>query len=371
MLLADCGGVAGGDSPYEFLRTNAILRGEVQMGVVAHNLGRSELEFGAESIRELGSDTQVPFVSANARDADGRPLAPAMRTVQVGDQQICFIGVVSPDYATTEVQIESPRAAILDVLNGMTERPDRVVVLAYLPHDQLRALAAELPEVDAIVGGPTGQSIVPTQVGPVTLAAATNKGKFLVELAMDGSTTSRMTGQVVEMNEELSDDPGQLENLSWFRERLADRDFTALESGFVSASSNSLPESWKVSGSDSCAACHDKDCVTWEASTHAHAWTTLANDKSHVDSYCQQCHTTGFGQPGGFVSAKRSGNRVHVGCESCHGPSHEHVASEGSSPTPFRAADQCVRCHDRENSPEFNYSEYWSKVQHGSGEEIE
>ena len=39
-----------------------------------------------------------------------------------------------------------------------------------------------LPEADAVIGGPTGQSIVPTAVGPTLLAAATNKGKFLVEL---------------------------------------------------------------------------------------------------------------------------------------------------------------------------------------------
>jgi hypothetical protein len=33
--------------------------------------------------------------------------------------------------------------------------------------------------------------------------------------------------------------------------------------------------------------------------------------------------------------------------------------------TPFAAADQCVRCHDRENSPTFAYTAFWEKIRHG------
>ena len=53
-----------------------------------------------------------------------------------------------------------------------------------------------------------------------------------------------------------------------------------------------------------------------------------------------------------------------VGCENCHGPSAAHVANPKTR-TPFTAADQCVRCHDQENSPKFNYAEYWPRVKHG------
>jgi hypothetical protein len=33
--------------------------------------------------------------------------------------------------------------------------------------------------------------------------------------------------------------------------------------------------------------------------------------------------------------------------------------------TPFAARDQCITCHDRENSPLFGYDEYWSRIRHG------
>ena len=33
--------------------------------------------------------------------------------------------------------------------------------------------------------------------------------------------------------------------------------------------------------------------------------------------------------------------------------------------TPFAARDQCRDCHDRENSPAFRYTAYWSRIRHG------
>jgi hypothetical protein len=31
-----------------------------------------------------------------------------------------------------------------------------------------------------------------------------------------------------------------------------------------------------------------------------------------------------------------------------------------------RAKDRCRDCHDRENSPKFDYDTYWAKIKHGA-----
>jgi hypothetical protein len=122
-----------------------------------------------------------------------------------------------------------------------------------------------------------------------------------------------------------------------------------------------------VAGTAECRRCHGGDHEPWQGTGHGRAWKTLADRGAHVDSYCQQCHTTGFGLPGGFVSAKRSPAHADVGCESCHGPSLAH-AQRPETRTAFfsQARGQCTSCHDRENSPTFAYDSYWERIAHGS-----
>ena len=104
--------------------------------------------------------------------------------------------------------------------------------------------------------------------------------------------------------------------------------------------------------------------MSWHASRHSHAWDVLVAKGAHVDPFCQQCHTTGYGHDGGFVSVGQTPQLVHVGCENCHGPSSSHVA-DPKTKTPFLAREQCVKCHDHENSPQFVLREYWPKIRHG------
>ena len=47
--------------------------------------------------------------------------------------------------------------------------------------------------------------------------------------------------------------------------------------------------------------------------------------------------------------------------------SNPFVVSDPKIRTAFAAsaADQCVRCHDHENSPHFDYATYWPRIKHG------
>ncbi len=80
------------------------------------------------------------------------------------------------------------------------------------------------------------------------------------------------------------------------------------------------------------------------------------------------------------------------GCENCHGPGGAHAAAEGGEEEvsdevleQLRATmrlkieagegsehdqkigvveDNCLKCHDVDNSPEFDFKEYWPQVEH-------
>ena len=171
------------------------------------------------------------------------------------------------------------------------------------------------------------------------------------------------------MNEQFPDDPRQKENLQAFYGTLAERDLDPAQTSFVQLLPTTLPEDFRVAGTKSCLDCHESDFETWHASTHASAWESLTHTGAHVDSQCQQCHTTGFGFPSGFLSARRSLQHRSVGCESCHGPSQAHQQDpQVRTAYTGQARNQCVDCHDRENSPQFAFDEYWAKIRHGFDE---
>lgn len=367
VLLADVGGAPGGVSPYEQLKFAAILRGELAMGLAAHNIGAAEAALGAEALRKLASEFKVPFVSCNVRDTAGRPVADSVRVVELDGRKIAVVGCLSPTYATAELNVSEPKSAVLSALAELDARCDAIVVLAYLDEKELPELAASLPEADLVLGGPTHQPVAPRASGPTTWAAATNKGKFLVHLRRQAKDHPRWKGEVVELGPGWDDDEGQVANLDHYHQELAKLDFRASQTGLAPQLVADLPSEFRVAGSDNCKRCHANDCQTWSASPHGQAWATLVDKKSQYDPYCQQCHTTGYGLPGGFDSIARSPTRTEVGCESCHGPALAH-AERPRTATLYAAADRCTHCHDRENSPQFDYAVYWPQIEHGQTE---
>ncbi len=364
ILYLDAGGAVGGTSAYHRAKFESILVGERLMSVAAHNLGKSELALGADYLRDVTRRTQTPFISANATDAAGQRIAPASIQLTRAGRQLLIIGVVSPRFAGAGIKISDPRQAVLSVI-GDSKKSDRstILVLAYLPEDELNSLAASLPEADAVIGGATGQAVSPRLVGPVLVGAATNKGKFLIKLDAP-PPASPWTGSVVEMGPTYADAADQRQNVTAYLDRLAKADFSAAESALVEPLSPGTPADYRVAGSASCATCHEPDQKPWSASQHAHAFDTLKHKNFHVDPYCQSCHTTGYGLPGGFERLSVSTTQRGVGCENCHGPSAAHVR-DPKKHTPWAASDQCVRCHDHENSPKFDYATYWPRIAHG------
>lgn len=362
--MLDVGGAAAGKSDYHLAKLEAILAGEMAMGLAAHNIGASELAFGTDVIKRLASDANIPFISANICDSSGQLIVEPMKIVKRGEHSFAIIGVIDPQFASGDVQVKQPRQAILDLLDQFDDSVDGIIVLAYLPRESLLELAKQLPEVDAVIGGPTGQTIAATQRGATWVASSTNKGKFVVELGFDPASAERWTGQVIEVDDSLTDDSIQIANLDAFHQTLEDADFEASQTGLSASRLLNSNSANQFAGNDACRNCHSQDGTHYSSTSHSIAWETLQANRSHVDPFCQQCHTTGYGANSGFASMKKTPQLFDVGCESCHGPSSAHVQNPAIR-TLFVAHDQCLQCHDRENSPEFEYNHYWKQIIHG------
>ena len=133
----------------------------------------------------------------------------------------------------------------------------------------------------------------------------------------------------------------------------------------------------QYAGQDQCISCHAEEVARWSRGPHARAWLHLTQRGETRTAACLECHTTGFGEPGGFVDASENDSLLNVQCEACHGPMRLHarqaaqVGVRPSSGLPISKAT-CTRCHDAENSPDFHCMSYLRAVSHvGGADEVD
>ena len=281
VLLADAGGTFETNCSGPFARSSntcCAAKPEIEAAALTSARPNRSAAPGNE-LRRLADKTQAPFVSTNLHDSQSRNIATTHRIVERGATRVAILGVLSPKFAAAGQIIDDPAESVLRLVPTLKGQYDVLLVLAYLPEDELEALAARVPEADLVVGGPTRQSIAPRRTGPTVWGATTNKGKFLVHLERPVKGAP-WDGKIVELGTEFEDDANQLANLKAFREELARSDFSAAQTGFSPSLSANPPAGFQVVGTPACQACHADDCESWKTSRHGHAWQTLLDDKT-------------------------------------------------------------------------------------------
>ena len=306
----DVGGAAHGTSPYDLAKFEAILRGEVLMGVAAHNIGAAEARFGPAELRRLAAKLGVPLLSANVRDRC-RATRGRAGAIRVGRGPAAGPGrrAVRALRDGRTARCRRRAQAVLEALRGVAGKYDAAIVLAYLPEDELRQLADALPEADVVVGGPTGQPISPKQVGPTLLASATNKGKFLARLDAPAlGSADRWTGEHRRAERAIQPTmPEQMAGVDRFRAELARRDFAPSQTSFAEPLPADLPKGFAVAGDSRVPEVPRRGLPASGGNRNTPRRGSRSKAKgAHVDPECQRCHTTGYGLPGGFASVRRS-----------------------------------------------------------------
>ena len=105
-------------------------------------------------------------------------------------------------------------------------------------------------------------------------------------------------------------------------------------------------------GVERCRPCHLSKYEAYKDRRYAGTWRVLEMLGRQRDPECIKCHVTGFGEPGGFVSAEATPHLKHKQCEACHGPGSLHARHPGNveyrrQMAPYKYGDEniCLRCH--------------------------
>lgn len=116
-------------------------------------------------------------------------------------------------------------------------------------------------------------------------------------------------------------------------------------------------------GVKKCGECHQPFVESWQKTGHAGALAGLQRVGKASDPECLLCHTVGYGEKGGFFSAESTPELADVQCEACHGLDRAHPDDFERPMRPVTGA-VCLRCHTKENSPDFDFQKYLQKIVH-------
>ena len=373
----DAGGTTARGTEYDELKLQYLWKGMLLIKPAALNIGAGELTQSAKGVTEVAlwstlhwdkASEPVPVFLATNVVPDALPKSKSWIEPDVGGIKAAIVGVCSSSAHTGQGWlIEDPKTALRRVVPELAKSHDIVILLAYADEATCMDLIAEFPEISIVLAAGTGQPIAPKMVQDRTIFASTaQKGKFLAQLTVSGHRNAwkLASGKIVELDESIKDDPDQLKNLALYKAALKEKPLDPSVTGEAPALLKSLPAGYRYAGNRACAECHTQDNVIYATTHHAAGLKTLHEKDFDFDPYCLKCHTTGYGAPGGFVNANKTPELGGIGCESCHGPSQAHAANPRKKTTAV-AVGSCVTCHDPENSPKFNYLDYYQRILHG------
>jgi len=122
-----------------------------------------------------------------------------------------------------------------------------------------------------------------------------------------------------------------------------------------------LAEENSYVGAKACRECHAKEYENFmKYAKKADTFASIKVMKSKLtdEEYrsCFECHTTGYGKKGGFVSEQETPDLKNAGCEVCHGPGLFHA--ESGDPEEIRydlSIDDCTVCHNSHRVEAFDF----------------
>ena len=221
------------------LKNRWVLRGYAEFRHDAANISYADLPFLAEVMKKEGYEQRVqelPFIkkliSANIRPADDRHLAPVpyiireMTLKRGNPNQKVKVGIIGftegkptgPNQKEMSYEgfvIDDPFEKAKQILPELKQKVDYIVVLAYMPQDDLQRLATENPQIDSIIGARQFSAMNdPVRFNRATITTAYTQTKYLGELRIylsgDGTIENQLN-RYIGLEPFIPDDPDALE----------------------------------------------------------------------------------------------------------------------------------------------------------------
>jgi hypothetical protein len=396
LLLIDLGGLVSRFGPQAEIKFQTAVDALRAMDYTAIGWSPEDLRLGggillSATTEQDGKPTR--FVSANVGlfelDLDSPD---RFRVGTWGGKRIAVTSILGKAYQqglnSDEIKVVDPAEALSRVVPKMTKAADLAILLSYAPPAESEALAKKFPQFQVVVtaGGSDEPPREPRRAGDTgaMLIELGHKGMYAITLGLYPSTP-KLRYQRVPLDARFGDSPAMKELMVAYQHQLKALGWEGLGLRPIVHPNSTKPgdSSGQFAGSEACAKCHKTAYGIWKDTPHAHATASLAklDPPRQFDPECISCHATGWKPQEfipyetGFTSLEATPLLAGNGCENCHGPAKGHLEAEAGKDLALRTAmrkalhltaddNSCLKCHDLDNSPEFDFSTYWPQVEH-------
>jgi len=356
-LILDAGGLIEGDSEQDLIKFNVIMRALGLLGYDLVNLTRSDLETAQNLglIEDVGRDFKI--ISAPGIMDVNVPVAFSKRMTLKGKEVRVMIASFDARSDRTD--------RIAEFFGSASDGQSvKILILTGCKVDKVESFVEKIGFVDCVfcADSPERPEIIGDSKRRPLVVSVGKLGKYVGKLEIRPGKANgplKLKFSAVPVVEDLPEDPELVELYRSYQQLVRGSGLMENQARF------GLPGGSRYMGSQTCKTCHEYAYEKWEGQKHAHAYATLEEAGSDYDPECVICHVVGMRYESGFVSPDQTPKLKDVGCENCHGPSSEHVLSEGKElmGDPKTA---CEDCHTPDNSAHYNgnEAEYFEKIVH-------
>ena len=368
--MVDCGDLMGRRNKNDKHQTTFLLEVTGDFGYDAIGLGEKDLNYGLDYLEQAIKDNNLPFTSANVRKVEtGELLLPEYLVVEKNGIRFGIVSVLDPKQKIITMtskdvglEIQDPVPVLRSLLPRMREEVDTVVLLAHLGDKTTDVIINEVKGIDICVVGHTFKNLKSERIlDDTVLVSSAHEGRYIGRADI---FVEKSDGKVMAVDVTVTSLDDAIENEPNAATKIKDYQISLQE--FKDAKRAAYPRSYGSEketylGERACKSCHEDSWSAYADSGHRRAFSTIRNKGQNYEPECIVCHTTGYQYKNGFSDQSPFNKLSNVQCEACHGYGTEH-ARDGKWVA--QAKDSCVACHDKENSPEFDYATYWEKIKH-------
>jgi hypothetical protein len=408
LVVMDLGGQTKRFGMQAEMKFSYAIKALAQIGCQAAGLGPADLRLDILSLVINLDEAHNPFVSANVGIVDfDSGFTQRYKIIESGGMKIGVTTVLGKQQLaglknSDDLTLLEPYQAIPQVLAELRNAGcDHLVLLSFADAEETQDLARRFHEFDIVVTA-YGADEPPNESRAIEgarskLIEVGRKGMYVVVIGLYKNGQTPFRYQCVPLDARFAESPEMRKIMVDYQ-----RDLETIGLDGLGVKPTMHPSGRLYAGSEACADCHTAATDVYLGTPHSHATDTLTalDPPRHFDPECLSCHVTGwepqkyFPFTSGYLGLQETPQMVGNGCENCHGPAALHTAAEngeidvdeqeleqlraalrlkvvdnegnmeGQEFANGKVVQMCVECHDPDNSPDFDFQQYWPYVKH-------